>query len=231
MNSSALVKTLRNPMDNFEALSDRIRESFERQNKIRDEALAQSRNLTRYAARAIRAIHRDDADLAKEHLTEADALAKALREGLSDDPDLYYSGYSQDALKEYCEAHLTVATILNHNWPGPNDLQVPFATYLNGLSEVVGELRRRIMDIMREEHSSEVERLLDVMDDIYAQLVTMDFPDALTYGLRRRTDIARSIIERTQADVTISYRQQKLEKTILDLSQQLSDFQNSEGSD
>jgi translin len=211
------------PID-LEALSDRIRESFERQNQIRDEALAQSRNLIRHAARAIRAIHRDDADLAYENLKQADALATALREGLSEDPDLYFSGYAQDALKEYCEAHLTVATILNKDWPSPEDLKVEFATYLNGMSEVVGELRRRIMDIMREGHSREVERLLDVMDDIYAQLVTMDFPDALTYGLRRRTDIARSIIERTQADVTISYRQQELEKRITSLSEQLSQF-------
>jgi len=208
------------PID-LEALSDRIRESFERQNQIRDEALAQSRNLIRHAARAIRAIHREDAEQAHEHLADADKLAKSLREGLLNDPDLYYSGYAQDALKEYCEAHLTVATILDGDWPSPEDLRVEFATYLNGMAELVGELRRRIMDIMREGHSQEVERLLDVMDDVYAQLVTMDFPDALTYGLRRRTDIARSIIERTQADVTISYRQQELEKRISDLSKQL----------
>lgn len=207
---------------NFESLSDVIRESFERKNKIRDEALSQSRNLTRHAARAIRAIHREDEELAQEHLAEADKLASALREGLSEDPDLYFSGYAQDALKEYCEAYLTVATILNQDWPTPKDLNVEYATYLNGMSEVVGEIRRRIMDIMRQGHSQEVERLLDVMDDIYAQLVTMDFPDALTYGLRRRTDIARSIIERTQADVTVSYRQQQLEKRISDLSAQLS---------
>ncbi len=209
------------PID-LEALSDRIRASFERKNQIRDDALAQSRNLIRHAARAIRAIHRDDTDLAYENLKLADALATALREGLSQDPDLYFSGYAQDALKEYCEAHLTVATILNKDWPSPEELSVEYATYLNGMSEVVGELRRRIMDIMREGHSQEVERLLDVMDDIYAQLVTMDFPDALTYGLRRRTDIARSIIERTQADVTVSYRQQQLEKRIKNLSEQLS---------
>jgi len=208
--------------NNLDELSDRIRASFENQNKIRDEALSHSRNLTRLASRAIRAIHRDEADLAFQHLKEADMLAKSLREGLSDQPDLYFTGYAQDALKEYCEAHLTVASILNDDWPSPEDLQVEFATYLNGMSEVVGELRRRIMDIMREGHSTEVERLLNVMDEIYAQLVTMDYPDALTYGLRRRTDIARSIIERTQADVTISYRQQRLEKQIADLSEQLS---------
>jgi translin len=209
------------PID-LEALSDRIRESFERKNQIRDDALAQSRNLIRHAARAIRAIHREDTDLAYENLEEANALADALRKGLSQDPDLYFSGYAQDALKEYCEAHLTVASILNKDWPSPEDLNVEYPTYLNGMSEVVGELRRRIMDIMREGHSQEVERLLDVMDDIYAQLVTMDFPDALTYGLRRRTDIARSIIERTQADLTVSYRQQELEKRITNLSEQLS---------
>jgi translin len=210
---------------NLEALSDRIRGSFERQNEIRDKALAQSRELTRHAARAIRAIHREDTDLARVHLTEAEQLAAALREDLAGEPDLYFSGYTQDALKEYCEAHLTVATILNQDWPSPEDLQVEYATYLNGMSEVVGELRRRIMDIMRAGHSHEVERLLDVMDEIYALLVTMDFPDALTYGLRRRTDIARSIIERTQADVTISYRQQQLETRIADLSAQLSDLE------
>jgi translin len=206
----------------FENLADQIRESFERKNKIRDEALSQSRNLIRHAARTIRAIHRDDTDLAKEHLTKADQLAADLRQGLAEDPDLYFSGYAQDALKEYCEAHLTLAIITNQSWPSPDDLQVEYATYLNGMSEVVGELRRRIMDIMREGHSQEVQRLLDVMDDIYAQLVTMDFPDALTYGLRRRTDIARSIIERTQADVTVSFRQQQLETRINALSEQLS---------
>jgi len=145
-----------------------------------------------------------------------------MRTDLANEPDLYFTGYAQDALKEFCEAHLTVATILNQDWPSPEDLHVEFATYLNGMSEVVGELRRRIMDLMRAGHSPEVERLLEVMEDIYALLVTMDYPDALTYGLRRRTDIARSIIERTQADITISYRQQQLEQRITELSTQLS---------
>jgi translin len=218
-------------MVDIEKLADQIRDSFERKNTIRDQALAQSRVLTRHAAHAIRAIHREDAETAREHLAEADQLATSIRESLAGDPDLYFSGYAQDALKEYCEAHVTVAAILNQEWPSPEDLQVEYATYLNGLSEVVGELRRRIMDIIRDGHSPEVERLMNVMDDIYAQLVTMDFPDALTYGLRRRTDIARSIIERTQADITISYRQQELEKTILNLSAQLSEMQESNEDD
>ena len=213
-------------MDNhLESLSDRIRESFERKTEKRDKALAHSRELTRHAARAIRAIHRNEASLAHNHLAQAKLQAEALRNDLADEPDLYYSGYTQDALKEYCEAHLTVTIILNEDYSTPEDLQVSYATYLNGLSEAVGELRRRIMDLMRTGHSPEVERLLDNMDSIYALLVTMDYPDALTYGLRRRTDIARSIIERTQADVTISYRQQLLENRIADLSDRLSRYE------
>ena len=210
--------------NHLEEIANRIHDAFEQENKIRDEALTHSRNLTRHAAMAIRAIHREEVKQARDHLNEANRLAQALHEGLSDFPDLYFSGYSQDALKEYCEAHLTVAIILDQDWPTPESLGVPYATYLNGMSEAVGELRRRIMDIMREGHSQEVERMLDVMEDIYSQLVTMDYPDALTYGLRRRTDIARSIIERTQADVTVSYRQQQLEKRISDLSKQLDQF-------
>ncbi len=131
----------------IEATADRIREHLERQTKIRDNALSQSRNLIRFSAHAIRSIHREDAKSAHENLTEADRLAQALREDLSNDPDLYFSGYAQDAFKEYVEAHLTVATILDQDWPKPEDLKVEFATYLNGMSEVVGELRRRIMDI------------------------------------------------------------------------------------
>lgn len=208
--------------NNFDHLTDEIRDHFERKNQVRDAALAQSRKLTRHAARAIRAIHRDEPDTARQHLSQADQLAKDLCDGLENDPDLYYSGYAQDALKEFCEAHLTVATVSGLDWPSPEDLQVEYATYLNGMSEVIGELRRRIMDLLRDGHSPEVERLLDVMEDIYDQLVTMDFPDALTFGLRRRTDIARSIIERTQADVTISLRQQQLENKISGLSDQLS---------
>lgn len=208
--------------NNFENLSERIRESFERKSSIRDKALAQSRELTQYASRAIRAIHRDDVNLAQEILGKASQLAIAMQKDLAEEPALYFSGYAQDALKEFCEAHLTVAIILNQGWPSPEDLEVEFATYLNDMSEVVGELRRRIMDLMHDGHSPEVERLLEVMEDIYTLLVTMDYPDALTYGLRRRTDVARSIIERTQADVTINYRQQQLEKQIKSLSAQLS---------
>ena len=137
-------------------------------------------------------------------------------------PDLYYAGYTQDALKEFVEANATCALIKNQPLPDPQGLEVEYNTYLNGLSEVIGELRRRSLDILRHGYSAEAERLLAHMDDIYSILVTMDYPDAITNGLRRQTDVARSIIERTRGDITFSLRGEHLERAIRRLSEQIS---------
>ena len=107
--------------------------------------------------------------------------------------------------------------------PTPEDLHAENPAYLNGLTETLGELRRRSLDLLRPGYNSEVERLLDLMDEVYTQLVTMDYPDAITEGLRRRTDLARGIIERTRADVTVAYREEQLAKKLDHLSQQLAD--------
>ncbi len=208
-------------MDELDQIVDRIRESFDARNSARDEALAVCRILTRHAAHAIRAIHRNEAEAASEQLVEGKKLAIQLKGSLRQYPDLYYSGYTQDALKEYSEAVITCALIQNKPLPTPEDLDVEFATYLNGLAEVTGELRRRCMDILRQGYSSEAERLLGCMDDIYSVLVTIDYPDAITNGLRRHTDLTRGIVERTRGDLTISLREQHLESALAKLSNRL----------
>ena len=148
-------------------------------------------------------------------------LAVSLVVGLKDFPDLYFAGYTQDALKEYAEASLVTALVQGSQLPGPEDLKVESATYLQGLAEAAGELRRRCLDILRHGHSDEGERLLGEMDDIYAVLVTMDYPDAVTRGLRRLTDICRSLVERTRGDMTISLRQKGLETSLRRLEDRL----------
>ena len=208
-------------MQNLEIVADQIREKFDIQSAARDEALTQSRTLIRHCALAIRAVHRDDIDVMNEHLEEAAAMAKSLKEDLTDHPDLYHTGYTQDALKEFVEAEVTCALIKEKPLVTLDELDVPHATYLKGLSEVVGELRRRTLDELRNGYSEECERLLNHMDEIYAVLVTMDYPNAITHGLRRQTDIARSIIERTRGDITFSLRGEHLEKKIAELSAQL----------
>jgi len=208
-------------MHKLEKIADQIRQNFEVRTSIRDEALKGARQLTRACSLAIRAVHRNDFDIMEEHLSEAKTLANRLREDLKDHPDLYYAGYSQDSLKEFVEANVTCALIQNQALHTPEELDVEYATYLNGLAEVVGELRRRILDILRSGYSQEAERLLSHMDEIYSVLVTMDFPDAITNGLRRQTDIARNLVEKTRGDVTFSLRGEDLTQAISTLSRQL----------
>ena len=205
-------------MDRFSLLSETVQTAFEARNQARDKALMQTRKVIQHAAHAIRAIHRLEVDLADAYLTDARLLVEQMRDDLSGYPDLFYAGYTQDALKEYVEANVTCALIRGQELPLPEDIDVEPAIYLNGLAEVVGELRRRCLDCMRQGYSEEVERLLALMDEIYALLITVDYPDALTNGLRRQTDLARGIVERTRGDVTISLREQRLSDAMKELA-------------
>jgi translin len=208
-------------MHKLEAISERIRQSFEARTAARESALTQARSLTRHCANAIQAIHRNEREVALENLENAQFLAKSLKENLANYPDIYYAGYTQDALKEFAEASIVYGLSDEGTLPPPEDLGLEYATYLKGLAETVGELRRRVLDILRQGHSNEAERLLSHMDDIYSVLITMDYPEAITGGLRRWTDIARSIIERTRGDMTVSLRQEHLEKSLLRLESKL----------
>ncbi len=209
------------PMHKLEKIAEQIRQNFDQRNAARDDALKQTRKLTRACSLAIRAVHRNEFDAMEGFLAEAKSVADKLRSDLKDHPDLYYAGYTQDSLKEFVEANITCALIQNQALHTPEELGVEYATYLNGLAEVVGELRRRILDILRSGYSQEAERLLNHMDDIYSVLVTMDYPDAITGGLRRQTDNVRGIIEKTRGDVTFSLRGEDLTQAINTLRSEL----------
>ncbi|MEW5869287.1 MAG: haloacid dehalogenase [Chloroflexota bacterium] len=202
-------------MQHIDRIAERIRLSFDVRTVARDRALAQTRTLIRHCANAIRAIHRDEDELAQENLAAAHDLVQALQTELAEYPDLYFAGYTQDALKEYAEANIVYGLIARDGTlPTPEDLGLQPSTYLQGLAEAVGELRRRCLDLLRLDNAQHAEVLLGYMDDIFAVLTSMDYPDAITGGLRRLTDIARSIIERTRGDLTISLRQEQLERSL-----------------
>ena len=208
-------------MYKLEDIAERIRQNFDVRTAKRDEALKLARQLTRACSVSIRAVHRDDKEAMDANLAEAHGLADRLRTELQGYPDLFYAGYTQDALKEFVEANVTCALIQNKALQTPEELGVIDPTYLNGLAEVIGELRRRTLDIMRSGYSEEAERLLGHMDEIYSVLVTIDYPDAITNGLRRQTDLVRGIIEKTRGDVTFSFRSYQLTTAISDLRTQL----------
>src|SRR6185503_15148595 len=183
----------------------------------------------RQCANAIRAVHRGQFAQAQTLLREATQTAQGLRAGLVDHPDLLFAGYTQDALKEYAEAALVYAFLHGDAPPGPAALQVEPAAYLNGLAEAASELRRAILDGLRSGQVARGEALLAVMDDVYAMLVTVDYPDAITGGLRRTTDALRAVLERTRGDMTAALRQEQLTAALAALQGRLGGVVEGEG--
>lgn len=203
-------------MDDLLRISDSIRAAFVSKNAARDSAISRSRDLIRHCSEAIRAVHRREWDAAEAKLAVVQTAAGELRAVIHAYPDLYYSGYTQDALKEVVEAFATYAMVRGAALPTPDSLNVDGSTYLNGLAEAATELRRFILDILRraDGDAAEAERLLDWMDAIYDQLVMFDFPDAITGDLRRRTDVVRGVLERTRGDLTTTIQQQRLQEAL-----------------
>lgn len=194
----------------IESIVDQLRGELQAGHEARESALAASRQLVRQCANTIRALQRRQFDEAGRLLAEAGRTAAALRESLRDYPDLLSAGYTQDALKEYAEASLVSAFLQGQAPPDAATLGVPPAAYLNGLAEAASELRRFILDSLRHSSAASVEPYLAIMDEVYSLLVTVDYPDALTGGLRRTTDALRGVLERTRGDVTAAARQDQL---------------------
>ena len=194
----------------------RIVARIDLKNAAREQALAESRQVIRHAANAIRAIHRQQFEQAIELLEQGRTRLVTIKTALAAHADLYWAGYVQDAQKEYTEARLTYALVRSEILPSPEELSVEDAPYLNGLGEAASELRRYILDGIRRGSSaaSSSEELLDRMDEVYSQLVTIDYPDVLTGGLRRTTDLVRGVLERTRGDLTLTLRQQDLEAAL-----------------
>lgn len=205
-------------MAKLEELGSQLIKELETKNAAREKALTASRELTRSCALSIRAVHRGENDKARELRDRAKAMSDQIITALQVHPDLRFTGYVQDSQKELVEASVTYAIINHEVIPGQDELGVEPAAYLNGMGEAVGELRRYILDKLRKGDTSRCEEILQVMDDIYSILVTIDFPDALTGGLRRTTDSVRGIMEKTRGDLTTALRQRDLEAALRQVS-------------
>jgi len=206
------------PVEDLEAIATELRPYFAAEDEAREKALRSCRQVIRYSADAIRAVHRQEHDRAKQLLGSAHELVRELNHDLAEHGKLLHAGFIHDAQKEFAEGCITSALIAGEDLPKPETLGISNAAYLDGLGESVGELRRYILDSLRRENFSRCEELLTLMDEIYGILITMDFPELLAHGLRRTTDTIRSIIERTRGDLTISLRQKSLEKKLNDPS-------------
>ncbi len=197
--------------DNLESIAEQIRNVFSAKDKAREKVLPLCREIIRHCSQAIRAVHRQEFDQAKELLQSARNLLDETKQTFTAYSALSNTGFIRDAQKEFAEGNITLALVTGKQPPTPDELGIDPAAYLNGLGEAVGELRRYLLDSMRRGDLSRSEELLSAMDDIYNILVTMDFPDAITGGLRRTTDMVRGVLERTRSDLTLVLRQKELE--------------------
>jgi len=205
--------------DQLEPIMERVRAVFIDKNEARERALPLCRETVRHSANAIRAVHRGDFATAEELIGRARELVGTAKAHLRDHQDIYFAGFVHDAQKEYVEACATLAVIGGRPLPTPEDLGIELPAYLNGLGEAVGELRRHLLDRLRAGDVDHCEGILAAMDDVYSVLVTVDYPDAMTGGLRRTTDAVRGILERTRGDLTVSVRQRELERKLADFQQ------------
>jgi len=194
----------------LDGLADALHERFDAKTAAREKALPAARRSIRASANAIRAVHRGEFEAARDLIGQSRSALDEGMEGVEAHPDVRYAGYLLDAEKEYAEAGLTRSLVAGEELPGPDTLRVGDAPYLNGLAEAIGEGRRHILDLLRTGDVARAERTLAALEDMYGVLVTMDYPDAITMNLRRSTDVARSLIEKTRGDLSIAFVQRDL---------------------
>ena len=212
-------ETLEERKRKIRLIGDSATASFSETHAGRERGLRLSREIIRNSANSIRATHRGEFDLAGELVSEVAGLVDEMERSLEGAPAVYYAGFVQDAQKEYAEAAATLSFAEGTPLRGPEELKIGPAPYLNGLAESVGELRRFILDSLRKDDFSACEGLLETMDEVYSVLVSVDFPEAITRGLRRSTDMVRGVLERTRGDLTLALRQRRLEQTLAAFSE------------
>ena len=209
-----MPKKAEQPTKRLNAIAEDIRVHLDAKHAARERALPLCRPALRHSANAIRAVHRGDFAAAEDLLAQARSMLAQAAEALADHPDIFYAGFVHNAQKEFAEGCLTLALVAGRLLPSPADLHVDHPAYLNGLGEAMGELRRYLLDSLRGGDIGRCESALAAMDDIYAVLVTMDYPEAITAGLRRTTDAMRGLLERTRGDLTIALVQRNLERRL-----------------
>ena len=198
----------------LEEIAAGLRAALESTNKAREEALRASREIIQFSARTIRAVHRGEMEAAQTLAQEAKTRVEVVKTTLAGHPELFFAGYVHDSQKEYVEAEAMLAIVGEKPLPSPEALGVEPAAYLNGIAEAASESRRYVLDRLRLGEMERADAVLRIMDDIYYELITFDFPDAITGGLRRTTDALRAVLERTRGDLTLTFAQRRLESAL-----------------
>lgn len=201
-------------MQDMKEVCDHIRERLDAMDQARENTLATARRITRNSGDSIKAIHREEWDQSQRLMHETRELVEEMKASLSDFPEIYFSGYVEDAQVEFAEVSILYAVLHDSPVPTPGELNIGNVAYLKGIGDATGELRRHILDLIRKGRPEEGQKYLDIMDEYYTQMMSFDYPDAIMHGLRKKTDVARSLIERTRGDLTNALEIQGLHKAM-----------------
>lgn len=210
-------------MPPFKDLAENMLSSFDAKDKAREESLKLSREAIRFCSAAIRSIHRGELKEAERLMDDAGAALQKIYKLLKDHQDIRYAGFVDGAEQEYAEARSVYSITTTHRILTPEEIGVDPVSYLGGLGDTTGELRRHILDLIRKGRPEEGEIFLEIMEEIYHLLMLFDYPDAITRGLRRKSDLARSMLERTRGDLTNAIEMSKVEATLHVLNDKLKD--------
>ncbi len=211
-------------MSIFDNLSKSMLDGFDCKDRAREEAYRLSRKVIRLCSSSIRSVHRDDLALAEKLIGEAAIDLERIREVLLDHQDVRYAGFVDGAEQEYAEARCVYSITTCHQILTPDEVGVESVNYLAGLGDVTGELRRHILDLIRAGRATEGEYFLSVIEEIYYLLMLFDYPDAITRGLRRKSDLARSMLERTRGDLTNALELAKMQESLCSFREQPKKF-------
>lgn len=210
-------------MNHWSEIAEQLRQQMEECHQAREAGLHYCRKAIQLCARAIRSLHRREFETCRDLLTQAHTAIQKARERLRPYPALYHAGFLHDAEKEYVEGEVLYAIVLGNPLPEPSELEVGTPAFLNGMAEAASECRRYVLDLLRAGEIVHAETLLQVMDEIYDELITFDYPDALTGGLRRACDALRAVLERTRADLTLTATQKQLENALASVYQKVNE--------
>lgn len=206
-------------MQDMKKICDHIRDRLEAMDQARETTLTTARKVTRNSGDSIKAIHREQWEQAERLMQETRELVEGMKASLKDFPEIYYSGYVEDAQVEFAEVSILYAVLHDAQVPTPPDLKIGNVAYLKGVGDATGELRRHILDLIRKGRPEEGQKYLDIMDEYYTQMMSFDYPDAIMHGLRKKTDVARSLIERTRGDLTNALQIKELETSMKQFEQ------------
>jgi len=198
----------------FEEIFANIDQNLSVIDTMREEVLQKTRLIVRKAAETIKAVHREEWDNAEKNIAEMRTALKSVGEQVKQHETLAKRNYVEISEQEFAEAAILYSLLHESQIKTPSDLQIPDLSWLLGLADVAGELRRHCLDAIRNGNMAVAEHMLELMEEIYQNLFSLDYPKGLLGGLREKTDAVRKMLQATRGELAIATHMARLNENL-----------------